>query len=785
MENKTVHLIANAHIDPVWLWRWNEGFSEVLATYRSALDRLSEYPDLKFTSACACYYEWIEMINPEMAAEIKARISEGRWEVTGGWYIQPDCNIPSGESFARHTLICQNYFKEKFGVTARCGYNVDSFGHNWAIPKILRASGMDRYIFMRPGDGEKDLPDAFKWKSDDGSEVITYRIPHMYCISPGRERFIDEIKTRTADGRERMAFVGVGNHGGGPTVRLIESINSRNDDSLKYSTTEDYFSALESNTLPVVNEELQHHAIGCYSAVSEIKKNNALCEAGLYCAEALSVMAENLTNTRYPADEYEKAWKNVMFNQFHDILCGCAIKSAYDDAKLLHHEALSIVEREINIAMQKIAQNIDTVHGDVNPPDIDGNRMWRHATLGSPVVVFNANPFEVEGVIKIESGAVKVVDPSGECVTIQKVRAERTNGEDDKWCTAFNAKVPAFGYKVYRAFFNGEESDNGGESVKAKGLLLENDIISVTFDECSGEISRIIDKISGEELINKTLSTVLLDETDCDTWAHNKIVLGEYAGSFGVPTFKIIENGPVRASVEITQSYGKSTLTRRYSLVKGSSEIKVDATVDFNEKHRVLKLCLPCADKITAGIPYGTVVRKTIEKEFPFSRWLAFEKLGVAFDSKYGYDCANGFVRITALRSPIYADHYGKRDELCEYTDQGVSKFSYVLFAFKGNTDAQRRCDALVRPLRAINTSFHGGSLPESYCALETNGNDVVISSIKKSYKGDETVIRFADYNGTSGEFNVKLFGKELTAKYEKNAIVTLKGGKKVNLLEE
>lgn len=153
---KKFHLIGNAHIDPVWLWNWQSGYSEVLATFRSALDRMNEYPDFKFTSACSVYYKWIEESDPETFLEIKRRVDEGRWEIVGGWAIQPDCNIPSGESFARHALLSKRYFMEKFGVDIKTGYNVDSFGHNASLPKILKASGIDNYIFMRPSEKEKN-----------------------------------------------------------------------------------------------------------------------------------------------------------------------------------------------------------------------------------------------------------------------------------------------------------------------------------------------------------------------------------------------------------------------------------------------------------------------------------------------------------------------------------------------------------------------------------------------------------------------------------------------------
>ena len=140
------HLIGNAHLDPVWLWQWHEGYMEVKATFRSALDRMKEFPDFKFTSACAAYYEWIRDSDPDMFEEIRQRVAEGRWSITGGWYIQPDCNIPSGESFARHGLVSQRFFRDNLGKTAKVGYNVDSFGHNGSIPMILKQSGMDAYI---------------------------------------------------------------------------------------------------------------------------------------------------------------------------------------------------------------------------------------------------------------------------------------------------------------------------------------------------------------------------------------------------------------------------------------------------------------------------------------------------------------------------------------------------------------------------------------------------------------------------------------------------------------
>ncbi|MCL2059501.1 MAG: hypothetical protein FWH01_10670 [Oscillospiraceae bacterium] len=222
---KKVHMIGNAHIDPVWLWRKTEGASEILATFRSALDRMDEFPGYIFTSACAAYYNWVEKVDPAMFGEIQERVKEGRWHIAGGFWVQPDCNIPSGESFARHLLYSQRYFQEKFGAKARVGYNVDSFGHNGMLPQIYRKAGMEYYVFMRPDALEKpELPgDLFIWEAPDGSRVTAFRITGGYNTpagfdSPENERAatekkaLDHLKKAERDGLPNMCFYGIGNH---------------------------------------------------------------------------------------------------------------------------------------------------------------------------------------------------------------------------------------------------------------------------------------------------------------------------------------------------------------------------------------------------------------------------------------------------------------------------------------------------------------------------------------------------------------------------------------------
>ena len=217
MTKATLHMIGNAHIDPVWLWQWQEGFHEVQATFRSALDRMKEFPEFKFVASSAVFYQWVEDNDPEMFAEIKQRVFEGRWGIVGGWWIEPDCNIPCGESFVRQGLYGQRFFKSRFGVTASVGYNIDSFGHHGMLPQILKKSGLPYYVFMRPDLHEKELPGrVFWWESDDGSQVLTLRLPSPYGTwGPNIDSHIQYCASEIKEPlQEMVCFYGVGDHGG-------------------------------------------------------------------------------------------------------------------------------------------------------------------------------------------------------------------------------------------------------------------------------------------------------------------------------------------------------------------------------------------------------------------------------------------------------------------------------------------------------------------------------------------------------------------------------------------
>lgn len=788
-----LYLIGNAHIDPAWLWRWQDGFSEVLATFRSALDRLAEFPELKFTAGSAVYYQWIEQVDPAMFAQIQQMVKEGRWSIVGGWFLQPDCNIPDGESYARHSLMGQRYFKEKFGVIAKTGYNVDPFGHNGAIPKVLKGSGMDNYVFMRPMPHESGFDMAlFNWESDDGSTVCAFRLPFTYHIDLSCMETFGKIKEKAeAENLDYMAFYGVGNHGGGPTIALLDGMKKLGIDGMVHATVDEYFAKADKANLPVVHGELQHNARGCYSANTFVKAANRRCEQNLLAAETLSVMASVLTGAQYPQEKLHKAWENVLFNQFHDILGGCSIRQVYRDAGYLYGEAMSISEQAINLAMQKIAWNIDTLNGETLPAYKSEEKsrgqwtMWVHEVLGTPVVVFNPHAWAVTQTVRVYGAAQKMTDCDGNEIPYQIVRGYHTNF-GNKHDTVFTASVPPMGYAVYRMFTEQEGKTEFENTLTVTETTLENSKIRVELSAETGDICRMYDKENGIAVIDKPCKAVVLDETACNTWGHDVDVLGEVAGTFGQPQFCVLEQGGVRASVRVTSRYNGAVLKKTFTVTPDSKCVNVKVTLDFCEPHRTVKFTFPLTgETVVAKAPYGTVCRKGYTGEEPCGSWFASGNVCVANDSKYAYDTKDGEVRMTVLRTALYGDHYCERDAFCESMDLGVHEFSYCVFPYTSNSAAEREAAAFNFGLRAVKGSFHNGPLPMKMGCFACTNADVIVSAVKKGEDTEAPVIRLYEMNGSSGPLSVTLFDRHISAHIGPHALKTFRAdGTELNLLE-
>ncbi|WP_223591742.1 alpha-mannosidase [Neobacillus bataviensis] len=789
MKEKTLHMIGNAHLDPVWLWQWQEGFQETKATFRSALDRMKEYPDFVFTNSSAANYEWIENNEPEMFEEIKQRIKEGRWEIVGGWWIQPDCNLPSGESFVRQGLYGQRYFQEKFGVTAKVGYNVDSFGHHGMLPQILKKSGMDYYIFMRPSPQEKGLPGRlFWWESDDQSRVLAYRIPFEYCtwgkdVEKHVRRNTGELK---APFNDLMCFYGVGNHGGGPTKENIESIKKLDRDlklpNLVFSTPNQFFDEIMKKNLPfpVVHDDLQHHASGCYAVHSGIKKWNREAENLLQKAEKFSAIANWITGQKYPLSEYDRAWKNVLFNQFHDILAGTSLEAAYDDARNMHGEAMSIASRGLNYALQSLSWRID---------------IEEEAGM-KPIVVFNPHSWNSKVNVELEVGGLRegdiLVDQEGNQIPIQTVQSQATAG--GRFRISFIADLPSMGYRVYKIIRS--EVTKEYPTIKATDHVLENDAFRIEIDPVTGFIKSLFDKIKNLELLDGPAARPVVIEDRSDTWSHNVLQYKNEVGTFKAKSAKLVESGPVKSVIRVTSEYGKSTLVQEFTMYKELDQIDVHCTLNWQEQFKLLKIKFPVNiifRKATYEIPYGHIVRECNGEEEPGQNWIDIsgthlhtgEMYGLSLmnDGKYSFDIHNKEMSITILRSPIYAHHdptVPEKDGHYSFIDQGIQKFTYSMLPHTGNWETagtvKRAAELNQKPVSIIET-YHKGSLPQIDSFITVDVDNVIVSVVKKAEDNDDLIIRAYETanNGTTAVIQLPKWNRSIKAEFNPSEIKTFR----------
>lgn len=773
-------LIGNAHIDPVWLWNKEEGLSEIKATFRSALDRMNEFPDYVFTAACASYYKWISENAPQLFEEIRMRAAEGRFCPAGGMWVQPDCNIPSGESFVRHLLYSIRFFKENVGIMPEFGYNVDSFGHNGMLPQLLNRAGISHYVFMRPSIKEKtSLPEnLFLWESPDGSRVLTFRIHETYGANPDSDRIAESIRVMAEQDIPFMTFYGVGNHGGGPTIRQLQEIERQRNENVIYGSPADYFRYVDSLSLPsrlrVVKEDLQHHASGCYAANSTVKAANRKAENLLLSAERFDSLASFLLAVPTSREMLRDAWEDVLFNQFHDILAGCSIREAYDEALDAFGGAANAARKIRHAALQHISWNIDTRRGLSNEPaQRNGwNKLWEKEGEGAPLVVFNPHSFVADIPVQINAALFGITDADGTALPLQRIRGPQTNGENDKWNTLTKLTLPPFGYRTVFLFRDQTFSTpHISSAATLSNLVLDNGIIRVEFDRETGYIREIRDLKTGKQF-NSNLSAVpiVIDDTTPDTWAHDIFTFDKVVGRFSQPEFRNLENGPIRAGIRITTHYGSSVLRQDFYLAAGSNALEIRVLLHFHEHLKLVKLSFPFArgqGKAVYSIPFGYITKETNGEEEPMQTWSAMlnsdgSALAVCNNGRYSCSMPDGEMRITLARACFYADHYAIRDDLMEYQDQGELKFSYNIIPQSHFDPAEiTRCASLLNyDIPMVHETHHAGSLPVQYSGCTIHSNHCQMETVKSPECGNGWVVRLWETAGKdAGDVEIDCFG--------------------------
>ena len=771
----TIRAVGNSHIDMAWLWPWTETVEVVRNTFRSALDLMREYPDFKFTMSSARTYEWMEEKYPDLFQEIKQRVQEGRWEVIGGMWVEPDLNMPAGESLVRQILVGKRYFQNKFGADIKIGWNPDSFGYNWQLPQIYKKSGMDYFVTQKLLWAHEFTTFPYKlfwWEAPDGSRLLTY-FPRDYAASIEAESMAKDLSVWApsiygADinhDPEMMHLYGVGDHGGGPTREMLDNANRlRAADvvypKLEFGTAAGFFSDLDKKLprmkVPIWKDELyfQYHR-GVFTTQAETKRRIRRTEENLLNAEKLASLA-SLYGHRYPAEDFATAWKNLLFDHFHDIMPGSGIAVNYLDAKRNLEEVNRTGREIIQDATAEISARINT------------------QGAGAPVIVFNTLSWlrtevtEIEAQLPAPARQVEVVDATGKVVPSQLLSSDN---QTHRVRLLLLASTPAVGYKTYYVRLAASAPFRRPQLSASAGAL-ENEFIRVKIDPKTGCITSIFDKRSQTEALapaetdtggprnfvcGNLLQTFHDKPKKWDAWNIDADFEKQHWDLDKADEVKLLESGPLRAVVRVKKHFQNSAFVQDLTLYAGVPRLDVNMQADWHEKHILLKVAFPVsahADKATFEIPYGSIARPTTRRtpaeqaqfEVPAQRWadLSDSKHGLSLlnDCKYGYDAKGNVLRLSLLRSPEWPD---------PHADEGDHEFTYSLYPHTGNwRDAQtiRRGYELNYKLIAIPAEKHSGSLPPEHSFVQVQAENVVLTAVKKAEDADALILRFYEWAG-------------------------------------
>jgi alpha-mannosidase len=784
LQQFTIRVVGNSHIDMAWLWPWTETVEVVRNTFTSVLDLMREYPDFKFTMSSARTYEWMQEKYPDLFKQIEQRVKEGRWEIIGGMWVEPDLNMPDGESLVRQILVGKRYFQKNFGVDVKIGWNPDSFGYNWQLPQIYKKSGMDYFVTQKLLWAHEFTTFPYKlfwWQAPDGSRLLTY-FPHDYAggidaepLGTDLSIWMPSIYAKTIPEKpEMMHLYGVGDHGGGPTrVMLDHADQLRSPDAvfpkLQFSFARDFFSDMEkklpSMQVPTWDGELyfQYHR-GVFTTQAETKRRIRRAEETVLNAEKFASLA-SLYGRTYPQDGMELTWKNLLFDHFHDIMPGSGIAVNYLDAK-------------------RNLENVDRAANDVTMGSL--REITAHVNTegeGVPVMIFNslswprAEVTEVEAQLPTPTRQIEVVDSAGKLAATQLVSIDDLT---HRVRFLLLANTPSLGYRAY--FVRPAASAQVVPStLRASADMLENEFLRVKIDPATGCMTSLFDKRSGTESLapaesdtggpkNSTCGNLLQTFVDkpkqWDAWNIDADFEKQHWDLDKADEVKLIESGPLRAIVEVKNHFQNSTLVRDIILYAGVPRVDVKMQTEWHEKHILLKVAFPVSahsDKATYEIPFGSVERPTTRNtpaeqaqfEVPAQRWAdisdAKHGLSLLNDCKYGYDAKGNVLRLSLLRSPEWPD---------PHADEGHHEFIYSLYPHAGGWKEAltiRRGYELNYKLISMPTESHQGALAPEHSFVQAPDENIIVTALKKAEDDNALVLRFYEWAGKDGEVQLQL----------------------------
>jgi len=801
----SIHLICNAHLDPVWQWRWEEGASEAVATFRNAVDILDEHPALIFCHNEAFLYRWTERLDPVLFDAIRRHVEAGRWAISGGWFIQPDVNLPGTESLIRTIAEGRRYFRDRFGAAPRVAYNFDSFGHSGGLPQILRLAGYEMYVHMRPQAGELDLPsDLYRWRGVDGTVIPAYRIAvGLYHTEH------DNIETRLGEavdlalklGRDVPVFWGLGNHGGGATRRDLETIASfagrESRVRIVHSTPDRFYEAVKSAAAaaPIHEGDLQRVFTGCYTSLSRLKRQAVAGLGRLVQAEAAAAAASQLAGAAPPGPELNEAWKAHLFNDFHDVLSGTCIEPAERDALGQYGRAEDIARSTALAALSSLNR------GSAGSPSL-------------PLTVFNANPALGRVPVEFECMAdhrpfwtgkwrMRLFRADGREVPCQEEQPESLLPFNNwRRRIAFVDDLPGVGVSRYylEAFEIEAAREEGRERGHVPGVHVPERAAPVPASRLDPRSGLIAALAAFARYPSGPLFEPLVVEDTADAWGAGQGSYRKISGRFK-PACRpyVLEHGPVRTITRSIRAYNASRIVIDAVTYPSWPVIEIRLRVTWNEPRHRLKLRVPTAlldAALLVEVPGGAIRRPGDGDEHVHGRWLVVEgkapgrngksrsgplALGIASCGQHGLDFMDGEIRLSVLRASAYCHERGfdlagtnpktgtRTKGTCppacppawKFADIGVHEFRLLVTAgvpASVKSMMPGLADYLAAPPAAYpHLPYDAKEAPPAEPLLGVRPRNVRLLAYKRSWDGNALVVRLQESVGTKTKAEVRI----------------------------
>lgn len=790
---KKLHMICNAHIDPIWQWEWEEGASATLSTFQSAANLMKEF-DYVFCHNEVLVYQYTEKYAPALFKEIQSLVKEGSWHISGGWFLQPDCLMPCGEGIVRQIREGEIYFDEKFGVKPTVATNYDPFGHSRGLVQIMTKCGQDGYLFMRPfgkgmNNNQLELPDeCFIWEGYDGSRVKAARIlGYNSTLGEATKKIVKDMETQK-DEEIGLTCWGVGNHGGGPSRKDLKDVfelMQNSDTEIVFSTPEKYFE--EARPTKVFARSIIPCMAGCYTSMAELKRKYRNLERELLFVEKIASIASLKGPFVYPTEKLKEVTEDMLNVQFHDILPGDMIREGEE-------YGLTFINHGMRL--------LNDIRADAFFALCKGQPVAEENTY--PILVFNPSASKENQVLECELSIIpteefeenfsqiEIYDENGNKLKAQTVKERSNLSVDYRKKVVFEAAPEVMSVTRYTARTVIKPCVK--YAPVTEDIVFDNGEKRVVIGLRSGLIESYI--VGGKEYCKgKFFIPEIYDDT-ADPWGMEQTYVGKDGkampllsvpdGVFeGMSSLQIIEDGDVYLEAEAFFGLGLTRVRIGYKIYKSGTAVDVTVNVFPNEHSKAIKVSLEGGEgKYVGEQIFGKEELFNDGRECVSQNFVALEKedgdyLEVVTHDNFGSSYKDGKISLTLVKTATYCAHPQINRPLLREgifipkIDQGQRDFAFRLDVSREES-LKRVADGFTDRPYALNVFPTIDEKEDNGFTVSKQNANISFVTLKKAVQTKGYIMRLQNCSERPAEDTVTFGGQSLKLHFEKYEVKTV-----------